>query len=193
MTALLAFCLFSAMSVSAMNVNPSLGQEGLRRCGDNLLCYLSNADIQAALAGAAEWNEDTFRANPRAFANEDESEATEIPLIQKAGHERAPVWATFMANFRRCAPGCVPADYETFGQRGHASCHNTGRAIDVGAIICGGVEYKAVNGGRFTEFVGCMKSKMKTLYHNGRHVTRGHRDHVHFSMGCVIAGGRNYY
>jgi hypothetical protein len=192
--ALLPFCLFSAMSASAMNVNPSLREQAQRRCGDNLLCYFSANEIQSALGGAADWNDDSFRAAPNAFASEDESgEIAENPLVQEARGDRAPVWSTFISNFHKCAPGCVPADYETFGPRGHASCHNTGRAIDVGAIVCGGREFRAVNGGRFTAFVGCMKSKMKTLYHNGQHISRGHHDHVHFSMGCVIAGGRNYY
>ena len=161
--ALLLLCLFSAMSASAIDRDIS---------ADKLQTAL--AVRQAAYTG----NLDV------------EEERTPMPEIRG---DRAPVWASFVSNFRKCAPGCVPADYETFGTRGKASCHNTGRAIDLGAIVCNGRTYEAIDGGRFTEFVGCMKSKMKTLYHNGRDVTRGHHDHVHFSIGCVLAGGRNYY
>lgn len=104
----------------------------------------------------------------------------------------APIWPSFITNFKKCAPGCIPANYGTYGKRGGRSCHPSGRAVDVGAIICKGQTYKAINGGRFSEFVGCMRGQMKTLYRNGKHITLGHRDHAHFSNGCHIKGRYTY-
>ncbi len=58
------------------------------------------------------------------------------------GGEGAPVWGPFTANFRQCAPGCVPTNYNVY-RRGRHTCHAQGRAIDVGAIICGGQTHTA--------------------------------------------------
>jgi hypothetical protein len=97
----------------------------------------------------------------------------------------------------------LPANLITFGSRrnysptagvGNYTCHAEGRAIDVGAIVCGGKTYRAIDNGRFATFVACMKPKMKTLWHQGRQkgVTRGHYDHAHFSNGCVAADGNRW-
>jgi hypothetical protein len=106
---------------------------------------------------------------------------------------KAPIWASFISNFKKCAPGCQPANYATYGKRGKPSCHNTGRAVDVGAIVCGGVTHKAINRGRYEKMVNCMKGKMIVLYRNGKGITTGHHDHAHFSNGCVLKGGKKYY
>lgn len=107
-------------------------------------------------------------------------------------HDRAPIWPSFIQNFKKCAPGCIPANYGTYGKRGGRSCHPSGRAVDVGAIICSGQTHKALNGGKFLEFVQCMRGKMKTIYRNGKHITLGHRDHAHFSNGCQSKGRYTY-
>ena len=102
--------------------------------------------------------------------------------------QRAPIWPSFVKNWKQCAPGCQPTEYAAWGRRGGPSCHPTGQAIDVGAMICNGQKYKAINRGRFEVMVNCMRKKMKTLYRNGADVTLGHHDHVHLSNGCH--GGR---
>lgn len=107
-------------------------------------------------------------------------------------HDRAPIWPSFIENFKQCAPGCIPANYGTYGKRGGRSCHPTGRAVDVGAIICNGNTHPALSGGEFSTFVECMKGHMKTLYRNGKHVTKGHRDHAHFSNGCRVNNRYTY-
>lgn len=98
--------------------------------------------------------------------------------------QNAPVWKTFINNFNQCAPGCEPANYASYGHRDHMSCHETGRALDVFEMRCNGQVFKAINNGRFENMVTCMKKKMKVLWHNGRDVTLGHRNHAHFSIGC---------
>jgi|GEM_PF-4275581 len=100
-----------------------------------------------------------------------------------------PIWAPFARNFAICAPGCQPAQIGIHRPpNGARSCHHSDRAIDVGAMICGGTVYRAINGGRFTQMVTCMRSKMTTLYQQAhkRHlgVTLAHYDHAHFSIGC---------
>lgn len=164
-------------------------------CGDDLRCYFSAEELQSAFGGVTDFELDQMGQFDH-FAEEDGgfSESAE-DLFQTAGrsNERAPIWASFIKNFRACAPGCAPANYSTYGKRRKPSCHNTGKAVDVGSIACGGREYKAINAGKFKKFVGCMRGKMKTIYQNGRHKTLGHRDHAHFSNGCTLPGGRKYY
>jgi hypothetical protein len=117
--------------------------------------------------------------------------------IQARGY---PIFASFSRNFRQCAPGCFPR-VVSVNRPGAYSCHNGGRAIDVGGIICGGKTYNAIQeanyDGKFVAFKNCMKTKMKTLWHNDAYskatVTSGHWDHAHFSNGCVLAGGHRYY
>jgi hypothetical protein len=117
--------------------------------------------------------------------------------IQARGY---PIYASFSRNFRQCAPGCFPR-VVSVNRPGAYSCHNGGRAIDVGGIICGGKTYNAIAeanyNGKFVAFKNCMKTKMKTLWHNDSYsratVTSGHWDHAHFSNGCVLAGGHRYY
>ncbi len=124
-----------------------------------------------------------------------------------SAHTGAPIWGSFISNFRKCAPGCVPANIGTYGARNNSSptagrgnytCHATGQAVDVGAIVCGGTAYRAISeishAGKFTKFVGCMKGKMKVLWHKGMRmgITRGHYDHVHLSNGCTAADGNRW-
>jgi hypothetical protein len=135
------------------------------------------------------------------FAAEDGEEHEEAAMDEHTAEDiesadantKAPIWASFISNFKKCAPGCQPANYATYGKRGKPSCHNTGRAVDVGAIVCGGVTHKAINRGRYEKMVNCMKGKMIVLYRNGKGITTGHHDHAHFSNGCVLKGGKKYY
>lgn len=122
--------------------------------------------------------------------------------------QSAPVWNTFINNFKICAPGCVPDDYGTYGSRGNRSCHPSGRAIDIHGMICNGRKYRAIdNQPEFRRMVQCMESApgnrnksqrpvatvrgllpMRTLYQNKSRAvygaTLGHYDHAHFSITC---------
>lgn len=109
-----------------------------------------------------------------------------------ASSHRAPVWGPFMRNLRGCASDCQPYNYNAY-RKSKRSCHNTGRALDVGAFKCGGRIHQAIHGGRYAKIVSCMKGKMRVLYRNGRGVTSGHHDHAHFSIGCSVPGNRNYW
>ncbi|NJL25920.1 MAG: hypothetical protein HC902_12630 [Calothrix sp. SM1_5_4] len=108
--------------------------------------------------------------------------------------QQAPVWNTFIRSFHQCAPGCEPAQYSTWGHRHNRSCHPSGHALDLHGMICGGRFYRAIDsrrdGGRFDSFVRCMRGHMHVLWKNGRHITQGHHDHVHLSIGCVSRGWR---
>lgn len=108
----------------------------------------------------------------------------------------APAWYPFVKNFKQCAKGCIPYIVSVW-RPGAVSCHASGRAIDVGAIICKGQTHRAINNGRFAQFVSCMRPKMKTLFHDHDPrvygVTGAHYDHGHFSTGCIVQGGRRYY
>lgn len=172
-------------------------------CGGDLRCYFSESELTEALGSpqAVVANEAFLQiTNDDEFQTEDESTDGDFSsLIQSASlgrggmpGDRAPIWGSFISNFKSCAPGCVPARFGTYGRRANASCHTSGRAVDVGAIVCRGQTYPAIRGGRFAEFVSCMRGRMKTLYRNGRHVTLGHHDHAHFSNGCQVAGRTTY-
>ena len=167
-------------------------------CEGNLSCYFSPAELNEALGDVAQQaaNAGILRIIPEdPFHYEQDGEETTEDLIQLAAlsgasmpHDRAPIWGSFISNFKACAPGCIPARYGTFGRRGNKSCHPSGRAVDVGAIICGGTAYMAINGGRFAQFVSCMDGPMHSLYRDGRGRTAGHHDHAHFSNGCMVRG-----
>jgi len=112
-----------------------------------------------------------------------------------------PIWQPFARAFAACAPGCQPAQIGIHrAPNGRMSCHHSNRAIDVGAMICGGRVYRAIDNGRFGQMVSCMrntfmrqgKSQNSVLYRQShkRHLgpTVAHYDHVHISIGCH--GGR---
>ena len=200
------------------------------QCGKDVLCYFSQDDVSQALGGNAvelvrsgmfNLDEADLYKDEDDSLSEDAAELLNVDLratefsararVRKAvgantntsSHTGAPIWGSFINNFKKCAKECVPANLITFGERnnysptagrGNYTCHAEGRAIDVGAIVCGGKTYRAIDNGRFATFVGCMKTKMKTLWHQGRKkgVTRGHYDHAHFSNGCVAADGNRW-
>lgn len=113
--------------------------------------------------------------------------------------ESAPIWKPFIRNFEKCAPGCEPTDYGTWGKRGNRSCHPTGEAIDIFGMTCGNKHYPALNAprnGPFQKMVRCMKEKMgmSVLYRDKdpkKHgLTKAHYDHAHFSYTCKVDGRR---
>lgn len=156
---------------------------------------LKKEDKKTADAKAAEAKKE---ADQKAAAKK---KAAEAPLkfvgIQGRGY---PIYASFVRNFRQCAPGCFPV-VVSVNRPGAYSCHRGGRAIDVGGIICGGTKHMAIAeanwSGKFVAMKDCMKGKMKTLWHNQPYskgtITSGHWDHAHFSNGCTLANGTRYY
>lgn len=190
-TAMMLACFFAFSATHAAEINEQgLFEETQRNCGDDLRCYFSPLELEQAL-GTSRASDDAYQAHPEFHAEEDGGLTDEAWRMFDPA-KTAPIWASFMANFKKCAPGCAPANYSTYGKRAKPSCHNTGRAADVGAIVCGGKTYKAINRGKYETFVGCMKKYMIVLYRNGKGVTLGHHDHAHFSNGC-IAGGKKYW
>lgn len=200
-----------------------------RQCGNDVLCYFSREQVSEALGenGVELVRTGMFELDQSDLYKEEDGELSELAAdtldiqasatdfsarkksrprhanTNTSSHTSAPIWGSFVANFNKCAPGCLPANLITFGERnnfsptagqGNFSCHPEGRAIDVGAIVCKGKAHFAIDNGKFATFVGCMKRKMKTLWHQGRKkgVTRGHYDHAHFSNGCVAADGNNW-
>lgn len=172
-------------------------------CNGDLSCYFTPAELNEALGDVAQQaaNAGILRIIPEdPFHDEQDGEETFEDLIQPASlppggnmpHDRAPIWGSFIGHFKACAPGCIPARYGTFGRRGNKSCHPSGRAVDVGAIICRGTPHMAIKGGQFTQFASCMSERMHTLYRNGRGRTAGHHDHAHFSNGCMVRGKMTY-
>lgn len=197
-----------------------------RQCGSDVLCYFSREQVSNALgenavnlvrSGMFELDQSDLYQEEDGLT-EEAAEVLNVDLratdfsarkrtrhadTNTSSHTSAPIWGSFVSNFNKCAPGCLPANLITFGSRnnfsptagrGNFSCHPEGRAIDVGAIVCKGKAYHAIDNGKFSEFVGCMKRKMKTLWHQGKKmgITRGHYDHAHFSNGCVAADGNNW-
>ncbi len=195
-TALMLACFFAfglnTHAAEMLSSEEFAAQEAQRRCGDDLRCYFSPEELEAALGPDASTSEASFQAQPHFHAEEDGGLSDEALEMFDAS-TKAPIWASFIANFRKCAPGCVPANYSTYGRRAKPSCHDTGRAADVGAITCAGRTYKAINRGKYETFVGCMKKHMIVLYRNGKGVTTGHHDHAHFSNGCTLKGGKKYW
>jgi hypothetical protein len=105
------------------------------------------------------------------------------------------VWGTFESALGSCAPGCTTGgDTCAHSHRGR-SCHNSGRAVDVGSIICGGQRYGASTG-RFHSFVACARKFFPSTLgaHRGRYRDNvlwqqaNHYDHAHFSLGCAERG-----
>jgi hypothetical protein len=192
-----------------------------QQCGNDVLCYFSKDSVAEALGdnanelvgrGLFNLDDEDLYMDEEEGLSDDAVELLNINLRTRkavgantntSSHTRAPIWGSFINNFRKCAQGCLPANLITFGSRsnysptagvGNYTCHAEGRAIDVGAIVCKGKTYRAIDNGRFATFVACMKPKMKTLWHQGRQkgVTRGHYDHAHFSNGCVAADGNRW-
>jgi hypothetical protein len=116
-------------------------------------------------------------------------------VISTASNMRTPIWGPFARNFAICAPGCQPARMGIHRpEDGRRSCHHSDRAIDVGAMICGGRAYTAYTA-RFGQMVACMRQKMPTLYQQWHKRarygdTQAHFDHAHFSIRCY--GGTFY-
>jgi hypothetical protein len=129
---------------------------------------------------------------PNPMWDEDETPSCGVLEYAANSSKGAPVMGPFLRNLKSCAPGCAPVDYNAYRSQSN-SCHNTGRALDVHGIQCGGKTHMAINGGRFAEIVRCMKGKMHVLYRNGPGTTSGHHDHGHFSIGCSIPGHPNYW
>lgn len=89
-----------------------------------------------------------------------------------------------------CAPGCGYVSWGIWGDVAHqrrASCHNSGDAIDIHAIRCGGTVYSApmqpgVASPRFDQYVSCMASQGLGKVYRTRTKTMDHYDHAHLQL-----------
>ncbi len=101
----------------------------------------------------------------------------------------APIMPQFLAAFDQCAPGCKYIDWGVWGDRRHQmhrSCHNSGSAIDIHGIRCGGKKITAGSAG-FSQFVRCMQGHSSLFIIFGRNP---HRHHAHISLRSCEVGGR---
>lgn len=100
----------------------------------------------------------------------------------------AAILQPFLNAHRRCAPGCGYVSWGIWGDARHQakrSCHNSGQAIDIHAITCGGTH--AAGGARFNQYVRCMGGSLGVIYGSG-----DHKDHAHFQLhGCNMCAGKN--
>lgn len=109
------------------------------------------------------------------------------PRPRSYGGRYAPILAPFTNAFNQCAPGCTYTNWGIWGDMRHQhkhSCHNSGSAVDVHAIRCGGANY-AAGTSRFNGFVSCMHGRngLYTIYGNGEH-----RHHAHISLESCEVG-----
>jgi hypothetical protein len=107
-----------------------------------------------------------------------------------------PIWGAFIAAMKSCKPGCVPKDYNCYRPESSGfSCHNSSRAVDVGAIVCKGRSFFAIDRGPFADLVSCARRKgLKVLYmQKGCDNTVSHHNHGHFSVGCPRPNGGRYW
>ena len=97
------------------------------------------------------------------------------------------VLSVFTSAHNRCAPGCRFVSWGIWGDPRHQakrSCHNSGQAIDIHAIVCNGKTYPALSG-RFNEYASCMRGSMGVIYGKG-----DHRDHAHIELhNCEMCVG----
>lgn len=105
----------------------------------------------------------------------------EPAMTQHLGSKGAPVMGPFQSQFNRCAPGCTFTNWGVWGDKRHQvkkSCHNSGSAIDVHAIRCGG-KTSGPGSSRFKQFVGCMdgSNQLSVIFGHGEH-----KNHVHIAL-----------
>lgn len=101
--------------------------------------------------------------------------------ILKSDSERAAakIAGPFAAKHKLCAAGCGYVSWGIWGDAAHKkrkSCHNSGEAIDIHAITCGGKTY-APPTKKFLAYIGCMKKYFYTIYGN-----KEHKNHVHIQF-----------
>lgn len=111
------------------------------------------------------------------------------PALFSDAASNAPILQPFLDAHRSCAPGCSYTSWGIWGDEAHQqrrSCHNSGQAIDIHAITCGGSTYVSMSS-RFTSYVGCMRGHLGVIYNRGR---GDHQDHAHFELhGCNMCAG----
>ena len=93
--------------------------------------------------------------------------------------QNPPIVGPFTTAHEKCAPGCRFVSWGIWGDARHQakrSCHNSGQAIDIHAIVCGGKTYPSLSA-RFTNYASCMKGSLGVIYGSG-----DHRDHAHIEL-----------
>jgi hypothetical protein len=106
----------------------------------------------------------------------DESADYVSDMIYGIERKAAKIEAPFKAQHAKCAPGCTYVSWGIWGDEAHKkrrSCHNSGEAIDIHAITCGGKQSAALSA-KFDKYVACMKGKFKVLYRQKDHFGHAH-------------------
>ena len=101
--------------------------------------------------------------------------------------QTGPILNPYLAKHRQCASGCSYVSWGIWGDAAHqrrASCHNSGEAIDIHAITCGGRTYGPTTQ-RFRQYVQCMRGKFYVIFGSGDHANHAH---IQF-QGCRKVSG----
>ena len=102
--------------------------------------------------------------------------------------QNAAILEPFLEAHRAFAPGCGYVSWGIWGDEAHQarrSCHNSGEAIDIHAITCGGTHVAMSS--RFNSYVSCMRGHLGVIYNRGR---GDHQDHAHFELhNCNMCAG----
>lgn len=127
-----------------------------------------------------------FMPDGREFVAQDQS-ADGILADAISRGANPPILASFTPAHNRCAPGCRYVSWGIWGDARHQakrSCHNSGEAIDIHAIVCDGRTYPSLSS-RFTQYTSCMKNTLGVIYGEGEH-----RDHAHIELrNCEMCVG----
>jgi hypothetical protein len=100
-------------------------------------------------------------------------------VLAQIFRKAAPIAGPFASKHKLCAAGCGYVSWGIWGDNAHKkrkSCHNSGEAIDVHAITCGGRTH-AARSKRFTTYVNCMGKHFGTIY-----LKKDHYNHAHIQL-----------
>lgn len=91
----------------------------------------------------------------------------------------APIEAPFKKYHAQCSGGCSYISWGIWGDEAHkkkASCHNSGGAIDIHALMCGKTK-SSVKTAKFQNYLTCMRKHFGVIYGNA-----AHKNHAHIQL-----------
>jgi len=101
-------------------------------------------------------------------------------ILSGAERKTAKIEAPFKAQHNVCAKNCKYTSWGIWGDLAHQkrkSCHNSGEAIDIHAITCGGVKHSGAKSSKFNSYVTCMRKKFTVLWK-----VKDHFNHAHIQI-----------
>lgn len=88
----------------------------------------------------------------------------------------APILAPFKKYHKVCSGGCDYISWGIWGDEAHKkrpSCHNSGEAIDIHAVVCAKTTYKAKTT-KFQNYLKCMRKHFGVIHGNAEHKNHAH-------------------